>query len=69
MIALSFLIFAWLVQLYWPKGRELLVMQLLPGNPTVVQAAFSDLLVNLRQGQAMADALTVFCREVLYEIV
>lgn len=69
LIALSILIFAWTVRLLWPEGREMLAMYLLPGEPTLTEAAFSNLLENLRHGFGMADSLTVFCREVLYEII
>ena len=69
LIALNFLIFAMVVRLLWPEGRELLVMQFLPGDPTMTEIAFSNLLDSLRQGSGMAESLTVFCREILYEIV
>ena len=66
--ASCFLIFVWLVRLSWSEGREVLVRYLLPGEPTHAQAVFSVLLDNLRHGMGMVDSLTVFCREILYEI-
>ena len=68
MIAVSFGLFAVLVRFLWPAGREVMMQYLLPGQESVAQIAFSELLGNLRQGTAMADALTVFCKEILYEI-
>ena len=47
----------------------MLAMHLLAGEPTLAQTAFADLLKNLRCGFGMVDSLTVFCREILYEIV
>ena len=67
--ALCFLIFVWLVQSLWPEGREVLTKYLLPGEPALAQAAFSVLLDNLRHGMGMVESLTVFCREILYEIL
>lgn len=67
--ALCFLALAWAVRLFWPAGREILVTLLLPGDPTQAEAAFTMLFENLRQGEPMLDILTVFCREVLHEIV
>ena len=69
MIAMSFLLFAWTVRLLWPEGRNLLMKCLLPGDVTRTEAAFIELLRNVRQGFGLADSLTVFCREVLYEII
>ena len=69
LIGLSFLAFALAVRLAWPEGRELLVMQFLPGESSVAQAAFSEFLDNLRTGRPMVDSMTVFCQEVLHEIL
>ena len=69
MIAFSFLVFTGLVRILWPEGRDLLVMSMLPGDLSVTEAAFSSLLDHLRQGSGLVDSLTVFCREVLYEII
>ena len=69
LIASGFLIFAWVVRVLWPEGREVLAAWLLPGEAAVTQAAFLALLDNLRNGFGMADSLTVFCREILYEII
>ena len=68
-IAVCFLLFAGLVRLLWPEGREVLAMHLVTEEPTRAQTAFADLLENLRCGFGMVDSLTVFCREILYEIV
>ena len=64
----SFGFFVLLVRQIWPEGRQILTSQLLPDPSGQAQAAFSELLGNLRQGSGMMESLTVFCREILYEI-
>ena len=68
MVAICFAAFACTVRLIWPEGREILAAHLLPGDPTLTQAAFSELLDNLHHGAGMVESLTVFCRDVLHEI-
>ena len=68
MLAVCFAAFACIVRFVWPEGKEILAGHLLPGNPTLVQAAFTDLLENLHHGFGMVESLRVFCREILYEI-
>ena len=69
LVALSFLIFAWMVRFLWPEGRAVLAMHLLPGDLTCAEAAFSELMDNIRYGDGVVDALTVFCKDILYEIL
>ena len=69
MTASFFVCFLWAVNRFWPEGREVLTKYLLPGEPALAQAAFSVLLDNLRHGMGMVESLTVFCREILYEIL
>ncbi len=38
---------------------------LLPGDPAVTQAAFSDLVEDVRSGESVPDAVTAFCREII----
>ena len=64
-----FLIFAWTVRLLWPEGRDILAIYLIPGEPALTQSAFGALQDNLRHGMGMVDSLTVFCQEILYEIL
>ena len=59
------LIFTCLTMQFWPQGRELLEETLLPGDPTVTKQAFSELTQQLRQGEAVGDAVAAFCREVI----
>ena len=44
-------------------------MHLLPGDLTCAEAAFSELMENIRYGDGVVDALTVFCKDILYEIL
>ena len=68
LVVLSFLFFALMVRFIWPEGREVLAIHLLPQNQTVTEMALSNLLEDLRHGEQIMDSLTVFCREILYEI-
>ena len=38
---------------------------LIPGDPEVTIDAFEEMVVNLREGERVKDAVTVFCIEVL----
>ena len=69
LVALSFLVFAWSVRIFWADGREVLTTYLLPDELSLAEAAFYNLLGDIRQGDRIIDSLTVFCREVLYEII
>ena len=68
MVAICFAAFVCLVRLLWPEGREILASHLLPGEATLAQAAFLELLGNLHNGTGMVESLTVFCLEILHEI-
>ena len=68
LLAISFGIFALSVRFLWPEGREVIAAAFLPGELSVTQTAFSELLENLRQGVGMGNSLTTFCRNILYEI-
>lgn len=68
MTSICFVVFALLVRFQWPAGREMLLAYLMPDQQSITQAAFSDFMGNLRKGAAMADALTVFCKDLLYEV-
>ena len=45
--------------------EEKLQDYLIPGNPDVTRAAFARLTDNLREGEDIRDAMTVFCREII----
>lgn len=38
---------------------------ILPGDPVVTERALSELVVDIREGQPVSDAVTAFCREIL----
>ena len=68
MVALCFGLLAFGVRMCWPEGRLILASMLLPGDATFTQEAFGALVENLRIGVGMAESLTIFCQELLYEI-
>ena len=59
------LAFLLLTRLFWPEGTAALRELLIPGDSRTTAAAFSALVEDVRQGEALSDALRVFCREVL----
>lgn len=63
--AAFFLTFLLLTHIFWPSGREKLRQLLLPGDPDVTAQAFSVMMDDLRSGEPMGEAVTVFCREIL----
>lgn len=67
MIAAAFLIFSLVVRLTWNEGSEIMRQILLPGDLSVTEQAFSEMITDLREGESVADAFTVFCRAVLDE--
>lgn len=58
-------LFVLLTSLYWPEGREALRDLLIPGDAAVTAEAFAAMLENVRAGEDVQDAVTVFCREIL----
>ena len=38
---------------------------LLPGDPAVTEAALTEMIDRLRQGEAFGEAVTVFCKEII----
>ena len=38
---------------------------LLPGDPEITEAAISTLIENLQDGKTVADAVEVFCKEII----
>lgn len=63
--AISLLLFTLLVKEFFPAGTEKMQEFLLPGNPTITQAALNSMMNQLQSGEPLADALTVFCKEIL----
>ena len=67
MIAAAFLIFTMIVRLCWQDGSIIMKEYLLPQHLTVTEKAFSELVVDLREGQPVKEVLTVFCLSILDE--
>ena len=67
MIAAILVVFSLIVRLTWQEGTDMLREYLLPGEQTLTQEAFSELVVDLREGEHLKDALTVFCQTILDE--
>ena len=60
-----FLAFLLLTHAFWPAGASKLRQLVLPGDSEVTGQAVASLVEDLREGQAVGDAVTTFCREIL----
>ncbi len=65
MTAVCMLAFVLCVRSFWPAGTEKLKEFLLPGEPSGTEAAFSNLVSNLKDGDRIGDAIAVFCGEII----
>ena len=63
MTAGCMLLFAALVRLAWPAGREVLGQVLLPREETA--AAFSEMVSQVTGGGDFGEAVTAFCKTVV----
>lgn len=59
------LAFALTVRQAWPEGQEMLRRFLLPGEPTVTEEAFRNMISDLQGGEPLADAVTAFCAQIV----
>ena len=57
------LVFVAVVHFLWPQGEEMLRRILIPQEQTV--AAFSGMVEQIENGQAVGAAVTAFCRRVV----
>lgn len=60
-----FLLFLWLVFAFYPQGREVLRILLIPGDPDVTLHAAEVFAQELGNGFSVADAAKNFCSTVL----
>lgn len=60
------LLFVLLVRQIWPEGMAVLRQILLPGEPTLTEQAFNDLVVHIRNGSSLGDAVTAFCQQIIH---
>ena len=63
--AVSLILFALAVGKFWPQGRQVLREYLLPGEPSVTEQAFFELVSDLSEGMKIQDALLVFCEQII----
>lgn len=67
MVVMMFGVFLLIVSVFWQEGRNLLLGLLFSGNLDSTLAALETLSAQLGEGVPLADAVTVFCREILNE--
>jgi len=56
-----FICFLWMVNTYWPEGRDLLKRILIPGDPEVIMQAAEVFAQELSSGFTVTDAAKNFC--------
>ena len=66
-IAAGLLVLVLLIGAMTVKHRELrwVTEYLLPGDPVVTAAALEGMVMDLREGENLYDAVTAFCREIM----
>lgn len=47
------------------RGLPWVTEYLLPGDPAVTAAALEEMVMDLRDGESLHDAVTAFCREIM----
>ena len=62
-----FLVFCIGVRLLWPEGTRLLQSYFLPGDLTVTEAAFSEMISDIRTGNDIGSSVTAFCQRIIDE--
>ena len=62
--AICFVCFAWSVYRFWPEGRELLKLLILPGNPDVTLEAAEVFARELQTGESLSGAAERFVHAV-----
>lgn len=65
MAAGFFALFLLMTVLFWPEGKAVLLDLILPGDGAVTAGALQGLVSDLRAGESVGDAVTVFCREII----
>ncbi len=65
MIAGVLLAFSLLVKCFWPEGSERIRAVVLPDELTKTQKAVQSLFIRVKDGDALQDALTAFCVEII----
>lgn len=59
------LVFALLVRQFFPTGVEALRTFLLPGPQSTTQIALEAFVTDMRNGEAVSDALFAFCEQII----
>ena len=67
LIAAVFFTFALTVRLLWPEGTEYLREAFLPVELSATEAAFSQLVADLQDGNTLGYSVDVFCRSIINE--
>lgn len=63
--AACLVLFGALTLKFWPEGAQVLQEVFLPGDAAVTRQALANMAENLKEGEAIGDAVVVFCREIV----
>ena len=63
--AICILLFSLAVGKFWPDGRQMLRQYVIPGEPSVTEQAFSDMISELNAGVALEEAVVTFCQQII----
>ena len=65
MTAVCLLVFTLLVKTWFPAGTDKLRQLLIPDVPSVTQQALDGFVIDIREGDPLADAFTAFCQHII----
>ena len=63
--AIFILLFSLAVGKFWPDGRQILRQYVIPGELSVTERAFSDMISELNEGVKLEEAVVTFCQQII----
>ena len=64
--SVSFLLFLTALNLYYPRGREVMLRLFLAAGGEAILTAVGNFTQGLEQGMGLGDAVQAFCRELTF---
>ena len=63
--AVFLLLFVLAIRQTWPEGSAVLRRCLIPGEPTVTEEMFHEMVSDIQAGEPLGQAVTAFCKELV----
>ena len=63
--AICILLFSLTVGKFWPDGRQILQQYVIPGELSMTEQAFSDMISELNEGVKLEEAVVTFCQQII----